>query len=133
MKLPAVLTLSIVSCLLLGGCSEYGRENTSREIYMLGFRTGQFQEALERCEADPKLIARHDNAWKENFDAAAEWLEMDRAAITARQDAGREGLDPEADLGCKLVIDAAKISFAAAERWANRIEEREYCGIASCE
>jgi hypothetical protein len=31
------------------------------------------------------------------------------------------------------VIDAAKISFAAAERWADRIENEEYCGITSCE
>lgn len=133
MKLPVILSLLVASCLPLTGCDDYGRETTSREIYKLGFRTAQFQEALERCDADPKLIEKHDKVWKDNFDAAAKWLDMEREAITARQDAGRGGLDPEADIGCKLVIDAAKISFAAAERWADRIENEEHCGITSCE
>jgi hypothetical protein len=118
---------------LLAGCDDYRAESTRREIYKLAFRTAQFHEALERCEADPKLLAKHERVWKENFDAAVPWLEMERADITARQDAGRLGLGEDTELGCPIVLKATKISFAAADRWANRIADEEYCGIMDCE
>jgi hypothetical protein len=118
---------------LLAGCDDYRAESTRREIYKLAFRTAQFHEALERCEADPKTLEKHEKVWKENFDAAVPWLEMERADITARQDAGRQGLSEDAELGCPIVLKATKISFAAADRWATRIADEEYCGIMDCE
>lgn len=118
---------------LLAGCGEYAAESTRREIYKLAFRTAQFHEALERCEADPKILAKHERVWKDNFDAAATWLDMDRATITARQEAGRGGLPEEADIGCEVVLKATTISYAAADRWASRIAEEEHCGIMNCD
>jgi len=118
---------------LLSGCDDFGAESTRREIYMLAFRTAQFQEALERCEADPKVLAKHEKVWNDNFAAAVPWLEMERDAIAARQDAGRQGLAADAELGCEIVLKATKISFAAADRWATRIADEEYCGIMDCE
>lgn len=118
---------------LLAGCDDFQADSTRREIYKLAFRTAQFQEALERCEADPKVLAKHDKAWREIFEAAVPWLEMDLAAITARQEAGRQGLSDDAELGCEIVLKATKISFATADRWATRIADEEYCGIMDCE
>lgn len=127
------LLISLPVVAVLAGCDTYGAESTRREIYKLAFRTAQFQEALERCEADPKILEKHEKVWKANFDAAAPWLEMERDDITARQEAGRQGLPEDAELGCPIVLKATKISFAAAERWAARIADEEYCGIMDCE
>lgn len=132
MRLTA-LALLFLALPALSGCEGHRAELTRREIYKLAFRSSQFHEALERCEADEKLLKRHAAVWKANFDAAAKWLEMEREDITKRQDAGREGLDPEAELGCKVVLKAAKVSFGIAEDWAERIENEDYCGIFSCE
>jgi hypothetical protein len=127
----SVALLSLVA--LLAGCDDYRAESTRREIYKLAFRTAQFHEALERCEADPKVLEKHERLWTENFNAAVPWLEMEREAITARQDAGRDGLPEDTELGCPVVLKATSISFAAAERWATRIADEEYCGIMDCE
>ena len=94
---------------------------------------GDGREALERCEADDKLLDENAAVWKANFDNAARWLDMERSAIAAREKAGRDGLDADAELGCKVVLEAAPISLGLAETWAERIEEEEYCGLFSCE
>jgi hypothetical protein len=127
------LSLLLLTLPFLTACEDHRAELTRREIYKLAFRSAQFHEALERCEADEKVLKRHAAVWKANFDAAANWLEMEREDITKRQEAGRDGLDPEAELGCKVVLKATKVSFGIADDWAERIENEEYCGIFSCE
>lgn len=133
MKSGLSLPLSLCLAALLAGCDEYRVESTRNEIYKIAFRTSQFQEALERCEADEKLLQDHETVWKRNFEAAVKWLEMDPAMIENRQAAGREGLSEDAEVACNIVIAASKISFDAAERWSARIEDEEYCTIAGCD
>lgn len=119
--------------LSLAGCEDIQADSTRREILKLAYRTSQFQEALERCEADPTLLERHTTVWKANFDAAAKWLDIDPGLIANRQEAGRGGLPEDAELGCKIVVAASRISFDTAERWASRIEDEEYCSLMGCE
>ena len=132
MRLTA-LSVLLATLPVLTACEDHRAELTRREIYKLAFRSGQFQEALERCEADDKLLDENAAVLKANFDNAARWLDMERSAIAAREKAGRDGLDADAELGCKVVLEAAPISLGLAETWAERIEEEEYCGLFSCE
>lgn len=123
----------MAAVVVLSGCSDLNEERTRREVYKLAFRTAQFQEALERCDADPKVLAKHERVWRENFAAAAQWLDIDPGMIANRQEAGRNALDADTELGCEIVLKAVKVSLAAASRWADRIEEEEYCTPMGCE
>lgn len=125
--------LAACAALSLSACEDFQTESTRKEIYKLAFRTSQFQEALERCEAKPEVIEKHDHIWNKNFDAAAKWLEVEREVISERQKAGRDALGEDTELGCKVVLKAVKISMNAAREWADRIEEEDYCGIMGCE
>ncbi|MBI1397446.1 MAG: hypothetical protein GC151_15850 [Betaproteobacteria bacterium] len=124
--------LVLSATLSLQGCGDFRAESTRREIYKLAYRTAQFQEALERCDADPKVLAEHASLWKQNFTAASEWLDIDPAVIADREKAGRSALGEDTELGCKVVLKATRISLAAADRWAERISDEEYCGVIDC-
>ena len=132
MRFPRVV-LAACAALSLSACEDFQAESTRKEIYKIAFRTSQFQEALERCEAKPEVIEKHDRIWNKNFDAAAKWLEVDREVISERQKAGREALDEDTELGCKVVLKATKISMGYARDWADRIEAENYFGIMGCE
>lgn len=126
-------TLLPVLLVLLSGCSDFEERATQREILKLAYRTAQFEEALERCEAAPDVLDRHRTEWQQNFTAATKWLDLEPASIEDRQKAGREALGEDTELGCDVVLKATKISFAAAERWAARIEDGEYCSVMGCD
>lgn len=119
--------------IVLSGCGEFEERATQREILKLAYRTSQFEEALERCEAAPDVLERHRTEWQNNFTAAAKWLDLEPASIEDRQKAGREALGEDTELGCDVVLKATKISLAAAERWSARIEEGEYCSVMGCD
>lgn len=130
MRLLPVVLLLIVP---LTGCDQFEERATRREVLKLAYRTSQFQEALERCEAPPEVLQQHQTQWEENFVAAAKWLEVEPDEIANRQKAGRDALGEDTELGCEVVLKATKISFAAADRWSARIEDGEYCTLMGCD
>lgn len=117
---------------LLAGCDRQ-LDNTRNEVWQLAFRTSQLQAALERCETAADKLEEHADAWDEVFDDAADWLDIDRDTITARQDEGRKGLTPEAEVSCPMVTDTLAVSMKASQRWEKRVKRKELCGWLSCE
>lgn len=126
-------TAWLCALLTLSACTS--REDATRnEIYKLAFKTSQLQAALERCEsAGADLIAKHTQAWQQNFVQAQAWLNITQEMIAGRQSAGRDALSAESEIGCDLVLNATQASLAAAGRWAVRISEKRYCGWIDCE
>jgi outer membrane murein-binding lipoprotein Lpp len=123
---------TVIGALLLSGCDRQ-LANTRNEVWQLAFRTSQLQAALERCEVDAERLEAHASAWDEVFDAAAEWLDVERETIDARQAEGRKGLTEDAEVSCPMVTDALTTSNRAAKRWEKRVERRELCGWLTCE
>lgn len=114
------------------GCDVRDRA-TRTEIYQLAFRSGQMQEALERCEPDAERTRSHAAAWRETFDELDGWLGITPDAIESRVDAGREALGSDADVGCTAVARIAPQSIALAQAWGQRIAEKRPCGWLDCE
>lgn len=128
-----LLPVFLLLALALAGCDQFAERATRREVLKLAYRTSQFQEALERCEAPPEVLERPQSQWQDNFTAAEKWLELEPQEVADRQKAGRDALGEDTELGCEVVLKATKISFAAADRWSARIEEGEYCTLMGCD
>jgi hypothetical protein len=128
------LLLSSIACLMaLAACQDMDADRTRREVYKLAYRTGQLQEALERCEAPDEVADNHVETWNDNFAAAAEWLGITPETIAERQQAGRDALGEDTRLGCDQVLAAVDVSLATAQRWASRINSGSYCTALGCD
>lgn len=123
---------ALVLATTLAGCDRQ-LDNTRNEVWQLAFRTSQLQAALERCETPADKLEEHADAWDEVFDDAADWLDIDRDSITARQEEGRKGLTPDAEVSCPMVSDTLAVSMKASQRWEKRVKRKELCGWLSCE
>ena len=51
-----LLPVFLLLALALAGCDQFAERATRREVLKLAYRTSQFQEALERCEAPPEVL-----------------------------------------------------------------------------
>jgi hypothetical protein len=127
------LLSSLVCLTVLAACQDMNADRTRREVFKLAYRTGQLQEALERCEAPDEVAENHAETWAGNFTAAAEWLGVAPETIAERQKAGRDALGEDASLGCDQVLAAVDVSLAAAQRWAARINSGSYCTPLGCD
>jgi hypothetical protein len=132
MTLRSLLS-SLVCLTVLAACQDMNADRTRREVYKLAYRTGQLQEALERCDAPDEVADNHAETWSDNFTAAAEWLGITPETIAERQQAGRDALGEDASLGCDQVLAAVDISLATAQRWASRINAGNYCNALGCD